>query len=121
MRAAALLAIHLLVLLAKSLKRGGIKSVIAENSLLKQQLIVMGRTRLKTPNLNERCGGDQAPESQIRLHTHRLHHCIHLRYRDQQRCGSSYSRKTLQARKEGCTGTFLAKLAGSKQGQSLEY
>ena len=53
MRAAALLAIHLLVLLAKSLKRGGIKSVIAENLLLKQQLIVMGRTKLKAPNLNE--------------------------------------------------------------------
>ena len=52
-RAAALLAIHLLVLLAKSLKRGGIKSVIAENLLLKQQLIVMGRTKLKAPNLNE--------------------------------------------------------------------
>ena len=50
MRAAALLAIHLLVLLAKSLKRGGIKSVIAENLLLKQQLIVMGRTRLKAAN-----------------------------------------------------------------------
>ena len=50
MRAADLLAIHLLVLLAKSLKRGGIKSVIAENLLLKQQLIVMGRTRLKAPN-----------------------------------------------------------------------
>ena len=97
MRAAALLAIHLLVLLAKSLKRGGIKSVIAENLLLKQQLIVMGRTRLKAPNLNERCGGDQ------------------------QRCGSSYSRKTLQAREEGCTGTFVAKLAGSQQGQSLAH
>jgi len=53
MRAAVLLASHLLVLLAKSLKRGGIKSVTAENLLLKQQLIVMGRTRLKAPNLNE--------------------------------------------------------------------
>jgi hypothetical protein len=36
MRAVTLLAIHLLVLLAKSFTRGGIKSVIAENLLLKQ-------------------------------------------------------------------------------------
>lgn len=53
MRAAALLAIHFLVLFVKSLKPGGIKSVIAENLLLKQQLIVMGRTRFKAPNLNK--------------------------------------------------------------------
>ncbi len=51
MRATTLLAIHLLVLLVKSLKPGGIKSVIAENLLLKQQLIVMGRSRRKEPNL----------------------------------------------------------------------
>lgn len=51
MRATTLLAIHLLVLLVKSLKPGGIKSVIAENLLLKQQLIVMGRSRRKAPNL----------------------------------------------------------------------
>ena len=53
MRATALLAIHLLVLLAKLLKPGGVKSVIAENLILKQQLIVVGRSRLKAPNLNE--------------------------------------------------------------------
>ena len=51
MTATALLAIHLLVLLAKSLKPGGIKSVIAENLMLKQQLIVMARTKLTSPNL----------------------------------------------------------------------
>ena len=48
MRAAALLAIHFLVLFVRSLKPGGIKSVIAENLLLKQQLIVMGRSRRKS-------------------------------------------------------------------------
>ena len=51
LRAAALLAIHFLVLFVKSLMPGGIKSVIAENLLLKQQLIVIGRSRFKAPSL----------------------------------------------------------------------
>ena len=51
MAAIALLAIHFLVLFMKLLMPGGIKSVIAPNPLLKQQLIVMGRSRLKAPNL----------------------------------------------------------------------
>lgn len=52
MRSLVLLIIHVLVLVAKSLKSGGVKSVIAENLLLKQQLIVLGRTRNKAPNLD---------------------------------------------------------------------
>ncbi|MGK0260163.1 MAG: putative transposase, partial [Candidatus Azotimanducaceae bacterium] len=51
MRPLVLLFIHLLVLVARSLKSGGVKSVIAENLLLKQQLIVLGRPRNKAPNL----------------------------------------------------------------------
>ena len=51
MRSFVLLVIHLLVLAARSLKSGGVKSVIAENLLLKQQLIVLGRPRSKAPNL----------------------------------------------------------------------
>ena len=42
---------HLLVLFAKSLKSGGTKATIAENLLLKQQLIVLSRARKKAPNL----------------------------------------------------------------------
>ena len=41
---------HLLVLFAKSLKSGGTKATIAENLLLKQQLIMLSRARKKAPN-----------------------------------------------------------------------
>ena len=51
MRSVILVAIHFLVVLAKLLKPGGIKAIIAENLLLKQQLIVLGRSRRKAPNL----------------------------------------------------------------------
>jgi hypothetical protein len=43
--------IHLLVLLANSLKPGGTKAIIAENLLLKHQLAILGRSRRKAPNL----------------------------------------------------------------------
>ena len=46
-----LLTVHILVVLAKMLRPGGIKAVIAENLLLKQQLNVLGRSRRKAPNL----------------------------------------------------------------------
>jgi putative transposase len=51
MRSIILLAVHILVVLAKMLRPGGIKAIIAENLLLKQQLIVLGRSRRKAPNL----------------------------------------------------------------------
>lgn len=46
-----LLVIHLLVLAARLLTSGGVKSVIAENLILKHQLIVLARSRRKAPNL----------------------------------------------------------------------
>ncbi|MDA1075753.1 MAG: helix-turn-helix domain-containing protein [Proteobacteria bacterium] len=46
-----LLAVHILVVLAKMLRTGGIEAIIAENLLLKQQLILLGRSRRKAPNL----------------------------------------------------------------------
>lgn len=46
-----LLAVHILVVLAKMLRTGSIKAIIAENLLLKQQLILLGRSRRKAPNL----------------------------------------------------------------------
>ena len=51
MRSVFLLIIHLLAVAARLLKTGGVRSVIAENLLLRQQLIVLGRTRNKAPNL----------------------------------------------------------------------
>ena len=50
MRSTFLLFVHLLAVAARLLKPGGIRSVIAENLLLKQQLIVLRRSRNKAPN-----------------------------------------------------------------------
>jgi hypothetical protein len=44
MRSVILLAFHILVVLAKMLRPSGIKAVIAENLLLKQQLNALDRT-----------------------------------------------------------------------------
>jgi putative transposase len=43
--------LHLAVILAKLCGRGGVRAVIAENLLLKQQLIVLRRARRRAPNL----------------------------------------------------------------------
>ena len=51
MRSVILLAVHIFVVFAKMLRPGGIKAIIAENLLRKQQLIVLGRSRRKAPNL----------------------------------------------------------------------
>jgi putative transposase len=45
------LAIHLVVTLAKLLRPGGAKAVAAESLVLKQQLIISNRTRSRAPNL----------------------------------------------------------------------
>ena len=46
-----LIAIHLVVTVAKLLGPGGMRAVVAENVLLKQQLIVLRRPRRRAPNL----------------------------------------------------------------------
>jgi putative transposase len=46
-----LLAIHLLVTLAKFLRPGGVRSVAAESLLLKHQLLISNRSRRRAPNL----------------------------------------------------------------------
>jgi hypothetical protein len=51
MKNVSLLLIHLLTVVAKLLGRGGIKGIIAENPLLKQQLLVVCRPRQRAPNL----------------------------------------------------------------------
>jgi len=43
--------LHLAVTTAKLCGRGGVRAVMAENLLLKQQLIVLGRARRRVPNL----------------------------------------------------------------------
>ena len=43
---------HLLTTLAKLIRPGGSRTVIAENLLLKQQLIIHSRSRLRAPNLS---------------------------------------------------------------------
>ncbi|MCR9260924.1 MAG: integrase core domain-containing protein [Pseudomonadaceae bacterium] len=51
MKIAFLLTIHILVVVAKMLRPGGIKAIIAENLLLKHQLTILSRSRQKAPNL----------------------------------------------------------------------
>ncbi len=51
MRDLLLLAIHLIVTIAKLLRPGGVRAVAAESLLLKQQLIVSNRSRQRAPNL----------------------------------------------------------------------
>ena len=46
-----ILAIHLLVTLAKLLRPGGARTVVAESMVLKQQLLVINRSRARAPHL----------------------------------------------------------------------
>ena len=52
MKGSLLLVIHFVTLLVRLLRPGGMKAVAAENLLLKQQLLVIQRTRGKAPNLS---------------------------------------------------------------------
>ena len=51
MNSAVLLVLHLLSALAKQIRPGGYRTVVAENLLLKQQLIIHSRTRQRSPNM----------------------------------------------------------------------
>lgn len=51
MRELLLLAIHLIVTVAKLLRPGGVRAVAAESLLLKQQIIIGNRSRRRAPNL----------------------------------------------------------------------
>ena len=51
MRGLLLLAVQLVVTLAKLARPGGVRSVIAESLLLKHQLIISGRSRRRAPPL----------------------------------------------------------------------
>jgi len=51
MKDAFLLIIHFVILFVRLLQPGGMKAVAAENLVLKKQLLVIQRTRMKAPNL----------------------------------------------------------------------
>jgi putative transposase len=46
--------VHLLVLIVKAVRPGGVKAIIAENVLLRHQLALLSRSRRKAPNLQTR-------------------------------------------------------------------
>ena len=54
MRDLLILAIHLLVTVAKLLRPGGVRALAAESLLLKHQLLISNRSRLRAPNLTTR-------------------------------------------------------------------
>ena len=54
MRELLILAIHLLVTAAKLLRPGGVRVLAAESLLLKHQLLISNRSRLRAPNLTTR-------------------------------------------------------------------
>jgi hypothetical protein len=49
-----ILAVHLLVIIAKLVRPGGVRTVMAESLLLKQQLLISSRARGRAPNLKPR-------------------------------------------------------------------
>ena len=47
-----ILAVHLLATIAKLVRPGGVRAVVAESLLLKHQLVISSRGRRRAPNLN---------------------------------------------------------------------
>ena len=47
-----ILAMHLLATIAKLVRPGGVRAVVAESLVLKQQLLISSRARRRAPNLN---------------------------------------------------------------------
>ena len=47
-----ILAVHLLATIAKLVRPGGVRAVVAEPLLLKHQLVISSRARRRAPNLN---------------------------------------------------------------------
>jgi putative transposase len=47
-----ILVVHLLATIAKLLRPGGVRTVVAESLLLRHQLVISSRTRRRAPNLN---------------------------------------------------------------------
>ena len=47
-----ILAVHLLATIAKLMRPGGVRAVVAESVLIKHQLLISSRARRRAPNLN---------------------------------------------------------------------
>jgi hypothetical protein len=47
-----ILAVHLLATIAKLVRPGGVRAVVAESFVLKHQLLISSRARRRAPNLN---------------------------------------------------------------------
>src|SRR6266511_1455194 len=47
-----ILVVHLLATIAKLVRPGGVRAVVAESLVLKQQLLISSRSRRRAPNLN---------------------------------------------------------------------
>jgi putative transposase len=56
MRDVIFLLLHLITTLAKLIQPGGSRAVVAENLILKQQLIIHSRSRQRAPNLTTQDG-----------------------------------------------------------------
>src|ERR1700726_3800375 len=52
MRNLVVLFIHLIAILARLLGPGGVRSIVAESLLLKHQLLIVNRSRQRSPNLS---------------------------------------------------------------------
>ena len=52
MRNLAVLFIHFIVVLARLLGPGGVRSLVAESLLLKHQILILNRSRKRSPNLH---------------------------------------------------------------------
>jgi hypothetical protein len=51
MRDLVILFVHIIATLARLLGPGGIRSLVAESVLIKQQLLILNRSRQRSPNL----------------------------------------------------------------------
>ena len=51
MRAFLILFVHLIVTVARLARPGGLRSVVAESTLIRHQLLVLNRRRKRAPNL----------------------------------------------------------------------
>src|SRR3989442_6974984 len=47
-----ILAVHLLATIAKLVRPGGVRAIVAESLVLKHQLLISSRSRRRAPNLN---------------------------------------------------------------------
>jgi hypothetical protein len=67
MRHLVVLFIHFIATLARLLGPGGVRSLVAESLLLKHQLLIVNRSRQRTPNLRSSDRAIQVPLKRTRM------------------------------------------------------